>query len=123
MGNSGAASVTDIEDGSSHTLAIAEVTGGGQGSYRCTYWSTAGFIKTADGINGPWTVPGGQYSEAAGAIWGYRRTGASSYHPGGCHFTFADGSVHFLSENIAYQILQALTTRSGGEVIPWEEVL
>ena len=33
--------------------------------------------------------------------------GPSSYHPGGCHFTIADGSVRFLFEEIdAAQISQ-----------------
>src|SRR5690606_16825464 len=29
-----------------------------------------------------------------------------SKHPGGCHFSNADGSVHFFSENTAVEILQ-----------------
>jgi prepilin-type N-terminal cleavage/methylation domain-containing protein/prepilin-type processing-associated H-X9-DG protein len=56
----------------------------------------------------------------------------SSQHPGGANFVFADGSVHFLksvlrdsgntpSGGTAYSpsslVLQALTTRSGGEII------
>jgi prepilin-type N-terminal cleavage/methylation domain-containing protein/prepilin-type processing-associated H-X9-DG protein len=39
-----------------------------------------------------------------------------SLHPGGSHFLFADGSVHFLRYS-AKSILPALATRSGGEPI------
>jgi prepilin-type processing-associated H-X9-DG protein len=37
-------------------------------------------------------------------------------HSGGANFLFADGSVHFLSY-AADNVLPALATRSGGEVV------
>jgi prepilin-type processing-associated H-X9-DG protein/prepilin-type N-terminal cleavage/methylation domain-containing protein len=40
-----------------------------------------------------------------------------SPHPGGANFAFADGSVHFLRYS-ANDILPALATRAGGEVVP-----
>jgi prepilin-type processing-associated H-X9-DG protein len=39
-----------------------------------------------------------------------------SLHPGGAHFLYADGSVHFLGYD-ADAILPALATRAGGEVV------
>jgi prepilin-type N-terminal cleavage/methylation domain-containing protein/prepilin-type processing-associated H-X9-DG protein len=39
-----------------------------------------------------------------------------SMHPGGAHFLFADGSVHFLTYS-ADSILPALATRAGGEAV------
>jgi prepilin-type processing-associated H-X9-DG protein len=99
--------IKHVTDGTSNTFIIAEVTGGGQGSYAAHYWAC---------INGPWTVPGGQFFSGPGAIWGFRRTGASSYHPGGCNFLLTDGSARFFSQNISAQALAALTTREGGEV-------
>ena len=39
-----------------------------------------------------------------------------SLHPGGAHFLFVDGSVHFLSYSAA-SILPALATRAGGEAV------
>jgi prepilin-type N-terminal cleavage/methylation domain-containing protein/prepilin-type processing-associated H-X9-DG protein len=36
-----------------------------------------------------------------------------SKHPGGAHFCFADGSVHFINEEIATVTYQALATRDG----------
>ena len=40
-----------------------------------------------------------------------------SPHPGGANFAFCDGSVHFLRYS-ANDILPALATRAGGEVVP-----
>jgi len=40
-----------------------------------------------------------------------------AFHPGGIHIGLADGSVRFLSENIDLNVLSALTSRDGGEVL------
>ena len=41
----------------------------------------------------------------------------SSFHPGGCNFAFADGSVRFIKDSVNMLTYQALGTRAGGEVI------
>ena len=102
--------ISKITDGTSSTLMIGELTGAGPGTHSAHFWITHDIISTRDGINGPWTIPGG-------GSFQFYDGGFSSYHPGGCHFTMADGSVHFLSENIARHVLVALTTRAGGEPI------
>jgi hypothetical protein len=40
-----------------------------------------------------------------------------SHHPGGAQFLIGDGSVRFISENIALPVYQSLATRAGGEPI------
>lgn len=42
---------------------------------------------------------------------------ARSQHVGGAQFVFADGSVHFIGQNIATEVYHALGTRNGGEVV------
>jgi prepilin-type processing-associated H-X9-DG protein len=42
---------------------------------------------------------------------------ARSWHSGGVNVTFADGSVHFIRDNIAFPTWQALGTRAGGEIL------
>lgn len=106
--------ISAIYDGTSNTLMIGEITGGGPGTHWGQPWITHNLASTRDGINGPYSLPGGATGEAVRHVYG---VGFSSYHPGGCHFTMADGSVHFLSENIAHDVLAALTTRAGGESV------
>lgn len=40
-----------------------------------------------------------------------------SFHDGGAQFGFADGSVRFISDQVALWVLASLTTRSGGETM------
>lgn len=40
-----------------------------------------------------------------------------SYHPGGAHFLFVDGSVYLLANTLDIKVLAALLSRKGGEVI------
>ena len=104
----------DIEDGASSTLAVGEMTGKGPGTNACQPWVATNLLSTKNGINGPFTVPGGTYPD--GLAGGGYEAGFASFHPGGCNFTLADGSVHFLSQHIAQPILRALTTRNGPTV-------
>ncbi len=41
----------------------------------------------------------------------------SSYHPGGVNVLFADGSVHFIQNQIAESVWRALGTRNGNETV------
>lgn len=49
--------------------------------------------------------------------YGCTNLAARSAHVGGAHLVFADGSVHFISENIDVTTYQALGSRAGGEVV------
>ena len=105
-----AVKIRDVFDGTSNTLMIGELTGGEQGSHRGPQWVHFNLFTTVFGINGPGSIPGDGFFERT------LDDTFSSYHPGGCHFLRADGSVHFESETIDAAILAALTTRRGGDV-------
>ena len=90
----------EITDGTSHTILIGECSG------LNIVWTEPRDIDVLQqkiGINLPGDRPG--FSSAI----------LSSYHSGGAYVALADGSVRFLSENIDPNILQALTTATGGE--------
>jgi prepilin-type N-terminal cleavage/methylation domain-containing protein/prepilin-type processing-associated H-X9-DG protein len=47
---------------------------------------------------------------------------ANSFHAGGSHVAYCDGSVHFISDAVDYGLFRALATIAGGEVFNREEI-
>ncbi|HZN36063.1 MAG TPA: DUF1559 domain-containing protein [Pirellulaceae bacterium] len=102
--------LAEVQDGTSNTMIVGErglpsdlvlgwvICGGTDGDQ----YLGAEF-PPASGKNAPWT------DGLAHGFW--------SWHPGGVHFVFADGSVHLLANTIDPALYQALATRSGGEVV------
>ena len=126
FGANGCCSLDDISDGTSHTLMIGEVTTAGSGAHIGHVWSTANILGLRDGINGPFTIVGGTYPTWNPPLYGFYSAGFASYHPGGCNFALADGSVTFVSEDIDSgdrpvgqkpSLLHSLATRAGGEAV------
>ena len=52
----------------------------------------------------------------------FRMSAFGSAHPGGANFTFTDGSVNFISENINMALYRALSTKKGREPIDYQEL-
>ena len=104
-------SINDIRDGTTNTLLLGEFTNGRSESFPGMPWANWDMTDTSEGINGPNTLPGGA------AAWNFYDNRLGSWHGNGATFALCDGSVHFLPEFIDATVLQALTTRAGGEVV------
>jgi prepilin-type N-terminal cleavage/methylation domain-containing protein len=113
--------VTDILDGSSNTLMVAEDAGRNQS------WEM-GAHKGSLSESGAWANPGGAinvsgFDPATGstpgpvAVNGCNAQNVYSFHQGVAGGLFADGSVRFLSGSTSITTLYGLVTRAGGEVI------
>jgi prepilin-type N-terminal cleavage/methylation domain-containing protein len=115
-----------VTDGTSHTIAIGEVEevppAPGINAER---WRDRAFSD--DNRSDRWpTWPGSHgdkddvlfnmWFEGRSTINSGDRDSASSAHAGGVLFGFCDGSVHFIQENIVWEIYGALGTRAGEEV-------
>jgi type II secretory pathway pseudopilin PulG len=106
----GSAKLADITDGTSNTIMIMEDH----------HWSTGKTQPQNTAGDTGWASTM-QVSTAANLVnqgYGYpdphKCHGISSTHVGGAHVIMADGSVHFISENISVITLQAIATRNGG---------
>jgi len=93
----------DVTDGTSNTIAVIEACGS---QIIWTQPRDVRIDRERVSINGPGSQPG--TSSSIG----------SSFHAGGTQVLRADGSVVFLSEDMDQSILNALTTKSGGETLP-----
>jgi prepilin-type N-terminal cleavage/methylation domain-containing protein/prepilin-type processing-associated H-X9-DG protein len=112
--------MTDVIDGTSNTILLAEdagrcqhfvmgrqVTGGTTGA-----WGNPGTEIVINGFN-----PGTMSSPGACAVNCTNANEVYAFHTGGANVAFADGSVRFARSNININLLVALVTRAGGEVV------
>jgi prepilin-type N-terminal cleavage/methylation domain-containing protein/prepilin-type processing-associated H-X9-DG protein len=99
-----------VTDGLSKTFAVAECTG-------------RAFNQNKTEIRGAWADGNNVYaadrpvnSDPYSVAWWSDEV--FSDHPGGAQVVMADGSVQFLNDTIDVQVLAALCTRAGAEIIP-----
>jgi prepilin-type N-terminal cleavage/methylation domain-containing protein/prepilin-type processing-associated H-X9-DG protein len=127
---------TDITDGTSNTMIMSECSKPkGFNVRRQVYLSEVNGLPV-DGVIEPVSAGGGAWGDLdtySGLAGGQcddsgRRLGPCminqtsnneiySWHPTGANALFADGSVHFLSQEIAAPVVIALVTYHGGDVV------
>jgi prepilin-type N-terminal cleavage/methylation domain-containing protein len=120
-----AASIEEIPDGTSHTIAMGEVLPDCNFELVIRGWydSQAWYVSTSIPINLNTcrdTPPGNDGSRGINCSswnnWG-PSAGFKSRHIGGAHFVLADGAVHFISENIEPRNYDRLGCRRDEETV------
>ena len=109
-GSGSAISLKQVTDGASHTIIM------GERGISVAYWGWpycgAGLDGTGNGDNLLTT----QFGLSPGTDDGNHDLHFWSYHPNLTHFLWADGSAQPLAYDIDFAVLQALSTRAGGEL-------
>ena len=126
------ATLAEVSDGTSNTVMLGELQrlwaepgdprfpSGGRGGYPSARsvdgWLFGGSPTSFDAQINTMIENIGENRFLAGGINSWFFEHAGSEHPGGAQFTFADGSVTFLSENADPLLLMVQLTRAGGEL-------
>ncbi len=118
--------LTAITDGTSNTLLVSELAG------RPDHWVLGRKQPDNSALRFPnWWGPWASYNSCIYKTWsddgltpgGFctincnNSWGIYSFHTGGANAVFVDGSVHFLRAGLSRDVLAALVTRAGDEVI------
>ena len=108
----------DVTDGSSHTFALGEISGYDKDQ------------PAADSMRSGWAFGAGyDTSGRVEKLFGFKSIASrinasetdlntlpfSSNHPGGTHFAFVDGSIHFVEQQISVDVLKTFASINGGE--------
>lgn len=117
FGDNSSCRLTDVKDGTSNTVAMAELTrwiyNGNSNAWGYRGHVMVGLNLYSELIN-DWTYYG-YITPIVGRLGSWRRPG--SLHTGGMHALMGDGSVRFLSENIDTVTRQKLSLMSDGQPV------
>jgi prepilin-type processing-associated H-X9-DG protein len=100
-----------VEDGTSKTFMIGEGVVS-QDFHSAAYFSDGDWATCGIPLNF-FVIPQPEVSNRQ--QWWQHGRGFKSMHPGGAQFAMADGSVHFVTENIDHNMYRGLSTRNGAE--------
>jgi prepilin-type processing-associated H-X9-DG protein len=120
-----AETISAVTDGLSNTIVVGEYTTTTADSHRA-FWAYSYWEWTSSAVvpTKPWTLLasyndcGAQETLHGGASdWSPCKRGWSSLHGGGINFVFGDGAVRLVNRQIDMNVLAALATIAGGEVV------
>jgi prepilin-type N-terminal cleavage/methylation domain-containing protein len=122
LGHNTSRRLTEVTDGTSNTILLAEDGGRNQ------IWQMGHFVSTG-GSTGAWANPGTEIvvsgfnpatmtSPGACAVNCTNNNEIYGFHTGIANAVMADGSVHSLRAGMDINVVIALVTRAIGEVIP-----
>jgi prepilin-type processing-associated H-X9-DG protein len=128
--NLGAERITNIKDGTSNTLMVGEYTTKtaqehrGFWGYSYWEWSMSAVSKARNGGTAPYILLPDynacalqEYPPPSSGPNSACKRGWSSLHGGSINFLLCDGSVRSISQSIDMNVLEALATIAGGEVV------
>jgi prepilin-type processing-associated H-X9-DG protein len=126
--------VTEVADGTSNTMLLAEDAGQNQWWIMGRLYGAKPDNYTVGGEAGAWANPGTHLNIAGVnpanvgtskpllpgdcAVNCANGNEIYAFHSGGANVLLGDGSVHFLRAQTSINIVLPLLTRNGGEVLP-----
>ncbi|MDM4018983.1 DUF1559 domain-containing protein [Roseiconus lacunae] len=108
----------DILDGTTHTIVCGEAPEGLHSIWigHKNLFDQSAPISEHVSPGSPWDSCSAMLASRNGDFCDFGQE-FHSYHVGGSHFLMADGSARFVTQSLDLQILSALLSRRGGEVI------
>ncbi len=111
-------SLHEIEDGLSQTILVLERAGGPAiFAGRELHERLDGTLSFTGNHHGEWAISPHRPRLIEGQINANNSDGIYAFHDGGAYVLMCDSSVHFLSEETDPNVVKALATRAGQEVI------
>lgn len=110
--------LVDITDGSTHTIVLGEAPEGLHSIWigHRNLFDQSTPINTRTSNNSRWPSCHTVFKSRQGNVCDFGQE-FHSYHSGGSLFLFGDGSARFMEEQTEPQVLAALLSRRGGEVV------
>ena len=121
--------IADVLDGTSNTMIIGESSGRPSSSgnpFRAWTQGIGGNTAPSSSTSGSAAYACKSLYAGIGSVGNYNDGNPENFfshmrfgsnHEGGCHFLFADGSVHFVSENVDFDTYQAAGGRNDGSTL------